>query len=195
MTDAPGLHDQVEAVFMWQHRTGGGLRGIPITVTWQHRLDADGGYWVPVKFAIDGDGQRIGPGTLQGIRWSYVIASTDPDNKASPPEPYATPPEPAAKVPDRRAQRPKPAIPEPPADLTLNGATSLAFFESLFGPRAYNALRRNGYHTLEAVLAIPDAQLSKIDGVGEKTVSIIRAVLDRYRTGYAPPGSAPESMS
>lgn len=194
--------DTIENLFMWRQRIGPNLRDIPITVTWQRRTDEDGERWEPVKFTIDGGGQRLSPLALSGIRWSYIIATTDPDNVEPPSEPEPAPvpvrkpevdagsgwvvvasrlkpdPPPVPTAVDRRQRRGLAFQPEEP--LPVNG-TPLSFIESKLGTRAYNALRRNGYHTVEDALKLTEAKLIAMEGIGLVVASQIRKALRNYR--------------
>lgn len=157
MTDAGGRPEQVEAVFAWRHRTGSGLRDIPITVTWQRHTDPDGDrYWIPVKFSVDGDGQRLGPPTLDQAPWTFAIAATHPD---------------------RDVPKPAPVDHGPPTEIF----TPLEWVETALGVRAYNSLRRNGVASVERAMALTDEQILAFENMGAKSLNRIRAVLGGFR--------------
>lgn len=197
--------ETVDKTFLWRQRIGPDLRDIPITVTWQRRTDEDGAHWEPVKFTIDGGGQRLGPLALSGIRWSYIIATTDPDNAEPAPAPEQDPaaeqepaptdgsgwrvvtarPKPAPpSVPtavDRRQRRGLAFIPDSPVPAD---GTPLAYIESRLGVRAYNALRRNGYHTVESALKLTEAKLVAMEGIGPVVAAQIRKTMNNYRAAH-----------
>lgn len=169
--------EPVEAVFIWRQRVGGGLRDIPITITWQPGTDGDGeDHWVPVKFVIDGLGQRLGPKALEKAPLAYAIATTDPGNVNA---------DPVVAAVHRRPRKPKQETPTVPAGAKF---TPLELVEEVLGLRAYNALRRSGVATLEQAMAMTDDQLRELDGVGEKSVALIRAALNQFQMVAVPLG-------
>lgn len=159
-----------DVVFVWRQRVGGGLRDIPITITWHLHEDSDGeNLWVPVKFVIDGGGQRLGQKILEKAPLAYAIGATDPGNV-----------DPVVSAFPARPRKPKP---DPEVRTVPSGTrfTPLDHAEKLLGVRAYNALRRGGIATLEQALALTDEQLVEMEGIGEKSLGRIKASLNEFR--------------
>lgn len=168
MTEASERSGQVEAVFMWRHRTGTGLRDIPITVTWRQHTDRYGRrHWTPTKFAVDGGYERLGGQMLSEAPWTYAINATNPENDEPKPAPEP---------------EPDPAEIEPPTEVF----TPLEWVEAALGARAYNSLRRGGVESVEEAMALTDERLLGFDNMGEKSVARIRAVLGGFRMVAVP---------
>lgn len=162
------LPDPVEATFVWRHRTGTGLRDIPITVTWRQHTDRYGRrHWTPVKFTVDGGYERLSSPVLSEAPWTYAINATNPENAEPKHEPPAAP---------------EPVDEGPPTEVF----TPLEWVETALGVRAYNSLRRNHVESVEEAMALTDEQLLGFDNMGAKSLTRIRAVLGGFRMVAVP---------